>query len=103
MRVNFSFYVFYIFLLKYILLQSTDRFIIRPPPEIITYQIVYFNSSENSLIYDCNNINLDKEIKVKISGNFVHKYIEYIFSDNVYYLKNKKYPLSGLKLVYPTN
>ncbi len=91
MRVNFSFYVFYILLIKFILLQ-----------EGVVYHYVDIGGFENSLIYDCKDINLDKEIKVKISGNFIHNYIEYIFSDNSLYLSKKQYNLSELKLVYPT-
>ena len=79
MRVNLPFYVFYIFLIKYILLQGTysgtgyDIYLEK-------YNKTYTQSSY--IIFNSTDFKLDEEIYLKISGYFIEDYIEYQFFDD---------------------
>ena len=81
MRVNLPFYVFYIFLIKYILLQGTysgtgyDIYLEK-------YNKTYTQSSY--IIFNSTDFKLDEEIYLKISGYFKEQYIEYKFFDDWY-------------------
>ena len=77
MRVNLPFYVFNIFLIKYILLQGIglDTYLGK-------YNKTYTQSSY--VIFNSTDFKLDQEIYLKISGYFIEEYIEFKFFDDLY-------------------
>ena len=85
MRINFPFYVFYIFLIQYILIQgsSMDYYC------LAKYNKTYTNSP--SIIFNATEFNLDEEIYLKISGYFIKDFIQYQFFDDISDFDNEIY------------
>ena len=88
MGVNLPFYIFWIFLIKYILL------------DIVVQQIQAINNEP--LIYNCINLSAEKQIYIKISAHFNSYYIKYIFSDDINYLQTHQYSSEDLLTEVPT-
>ena len=101
MRVNIPSYIYFIFLIKYISSQSQNI--------ILNISDGFYNPRNHGasphidepIVFDLNKFNLDQKIYIKISGDFSHFYIEYLFFDDINYLNNKQYSTSDLKTEYP--
>ena len=75
MRVKLAFYIFYIFLIKNILL-STDVY------DLDKYKKLT-NTADALIIFNSNDFQIDEEIYLKIYGYFIESHIDFKFIDTI--------------------